>query len=61
MSVPKIAETLLVGMKRYFDSKIELYEVSYLLTRASYNMLTSHFSLLRPQHNMLGPNSVDRD
>ena len=24
VSLPKIAETLLVGMERYFDSKIEL-------------------------------------
>ena len=26
LSLPKIAETLLVGMERYFDSQIELVE-----------------------------------
>jgi len=37
-SLPKIAETLPARKERRFDAKIELYEVSYLLTRASYNI-----------------------
>ena len=38
MSLPKIAETLLVGMERYFDSKIELMNIRPAQEVSAYNI-----------------------
>jgi hypothetical protein len=40
--LPKITETLLVRMERYFDNKIESYAISQDFTQASYYSLNSH-------------------